>query len=188
MDTEKRAADWPIKPGRIIGHSIDGMTPYDVAVEVGLTSDASLYIGEVASETLADYGVKVPFAGWWICIRTETELRPVALTCQGADGDEAGDLARIIAQAVTEARTAAATEEGFRYVVSDDYLPPHMSHKVNAARDAFVTVIDEEIATARSVGMIGAATVLVLNQVKRRALAALDAQVAVAVRAGASNG
>lgn len=100
MDNEKRAADWPIKPGAIIGHSSDGESPFDVAIEVGLSEEASLYIGEVAKETLEEYGVKVPFAGWYVCLRTATELRPVAMTCQGADGDEGEELARFISAAI----------------------------------------------------------------------------------------
>ncbi len=103
MDKEKRASDWPIEAGRIIGHSSDGEAQADVAIEVGLGPTASIYIGEVSSETLADYGVKVPFAGWWVCLRTATELRPLALTAQGADGGEAEDLARAISMAIRTA-------------------------------------------------------------------------------------
>lgn len=103
MDNEKRASDWPIEPGRIVGHSSDGEAPCDVGVEVGLGPDASIYIGEVSAETLADYGVKVPFAGWWVCLRTAKELRPLALTAQGADGGEAEDLAHAIGAAIRAA-------------------------------------------------------------------------------------
>lgn len=48
--------------------------------------------------------------------------------------------------------------------------------KADTAQEAFIAVIDEEIATARSVGMIGAATVLALGSVKRKALAAISKQ------------
>lgn len=104
MDNEKRAADWPIKPGLVVVHTSDGegMSP-DVGIELGLSDTASLYIGEVANETLADYGVKVPFAGWWVCLRTATELQPLALTCQSADGNEADTLIAMISAAISKA-------------------------------------------------------------------------------------
>lgn len=122
MDKEKRASDWPIKPGLVVVHTSDGegMSP-DVGIELGLSDNASLYIGEVANDTLADYGVKVPFAGWWVCLRTATELQPLALTCQSADGNEADTLIATISAAISKAeergKVAGADETEARLLV-----------------------------------------------------------------------
>ena len=110
MDKEKRAADWPIKPGVVVGHSSDGENAFDLGVEVGLTPETSLYIGEVSAETLSDYGVTVPFQGHWLCYRTATELRPIALMARGDGWDGHVDMARIIGQAICVARLLGNTE------------------------------------------------------------------------------
>lgn len=112
MDKEKRASDWPIQPGVIVNHTSDGSgNSPDVGVEVGLTGLESLYIGEVSSATLGEYGIDVPLSGWWVCIRTATELRPIALTCNWSDGIEAEELVSSVSKAIRVSRRAAGQED-----------------------------------------------------------------------------
>lgn len=107
MDKEKRAADWQIRPGQIVAHTTDGEAPSpDIGIEVGLYPGVSLYIGELARQTLFDAGVKVPAAtaGWWLALEANGETVPLALTCQGPDGEEPFMLVRAIRTAIMRAQ------------------------------------------------------------------------------------
>lgn len=112
MENQEMKLRPPISPGEIIPHTSDGegVSP-DVGIEVGLWVGTSLYIGEVSKETLAENDITVPFAGWWVCVMTKDELRPVALTCQGPDGDEATVLADTVSRAIRRAYQRGRRDE-----------------------------------------------------------------------------
>lgn len=150
MDKEKRAADWQIRPGQIVAHTTDGEAPSpDIGIEVGLYPGVSLYIGELARQTLFDAGVKVPAAtaGWWLALEANGETVPLALTCQGPDGEEPFMLVRAIRTAIMRGEVS---EECGVTGYDDDAdrdgqpdIPVQVSPRLRAQWDAFARSVSQ---------------------------------------------
>lgn len=101
-DTNKDS-DRELFPGEIRGHGTDPEGRPDVGFEVGLGKGRTLYIGELARDTLDDAGVPAEFASgrfWWVALICGASITPVAMTVPSRDGNEVEELIGAIASAI----------------------------------------------------------------------------------------
>lgn len=106
LTARQRDGSEPPCPGQILGHASGEDTGPDVGLEVGLSKGVSIYIGEVADETVAGCGITALCPTWWIFLRDERAgtFIPIA-PMNGADQYErADDLTRAIRSAIISAQ------------------------------------------------------------------------------------
>ena len=75
-----------------------------LGMEVGLSGGTSLYVGEVARETLIEAGIGEDMAGtrggWWIALVDGSGFRVIGFTARADEGDEPRELIEAVSAAI----------------------------------------------------------------------------------------
>ena len=95
--------DRPLFPGEIRSHASGPGDGPDIGLEVGLRDGLSLYVGELAQETLLGAGIPAEFANprhWWVALVDRAGITPIAMTVPTEAGGEGDMMISAIATAI----------------------------------------------------------------------------------------
>lgn len=93
----------PPFPGEIRVHASGPDAGQDIGIEVGLRDGLSLYVGELAQETLLGAGIPAEFANprhWWVALVDRAGITPIAMTVPTEAGGEGDMMISAIATAI----------------------------------------------------------------------------------------